>query len=249
MDVVYALWVRNFKRYIRSKSRMIGSLGMPLFFLVIIGSGLNSVISMPGLGENYVQFMMPGVVAMTVLFAAMFAGIQIIWDRQFGFLKETLVAPVSRLEIMLGQTLGGATTSLVQGLIILIIGVLFVGSSVSVAGFLLALVFMFLIGVSFTALGISFATRMEDMHAFPIVMNFVVFPLFLLSGAMFPLSRLPGWLKVITFLDPMTYGVEGLRYGLLGVSQIPPLAAFGVLFAFAAALLIIGGWLFQTMRI
>jgi len=131
MDIVYTIWLRNMKRYLRSKSRIIGSLGMPLFFLLVLGFGLNSVVRIPGgAGEDYTGFIVPGIVAMSVLFTSVFSGIQIIWDKQFGFLKETLVAPVSRLEIMLGQTLGGATTACIQGLIILVLS-LFMGLNVT----------------------------------------------------------------------------------------------------------------------
>ncbi|MDD3112486.1 MAG: ABC transporter permease, partial [Methanofollis liminatans] len=164
MDIIYAIWLRNVKRYVRSKSRIVGSLGMPLFFLLIMGFGLNSVVTIQNTGEGYIQFIIPGVVAMSVLFTSVFSGIQIIWDKQFGFLKETLVAPVSRLEIMLGQTLGGATTAFIQGLIILVLSVFIGMNIVSFAGFLVAFMFMLLIGVAFTALGIAIASKMEDMH-------------------------------------------------------------------------------------
>lgn len=178
MDIIYAIWLRNVKRYVRSKSRILGSLGMPLFFLLILGFGLNSVVVIPGTGEGYLEFLIPGVIAMTVLFTSISAGVQIIWDKQFGFLKETLVAPVSRLEIMLGQTLGGATTAFIQGLIILVLSVLIGLIIVSAVGFLIAFLFMILIGIAFTAFGIAIASRMEDMHGFQLIMNFVIFPIF-----------------------------------------------------------------------
>jgi len=182
MDIIYTIWLRNMKRYIRSKSRIIGSISMPLFFLLFLGFGLNSVVRIPGLGENYIVFLIPGMVAMSVLFTSIFSGIQIIWDKQFGFLKETLVAPVSRLEIMLGQTFGGATTAVLQGFMILVLS-LFIGLKVSgLTGFLIAFAFMVLIGISFTAFGIAIASRMEDMTGFQLIMNFVVFPIFGLSG-------------------------------------------------------------------
>ena len=192
MDIIYTIWLRNMKRYLRSKSRIIGSIAMPLFFLLFLGVGLNSVVQLPGLGENYIVFLIPGMVAMSVLFTSVFSGIQIIWDKQFGFLKETLVAPVSRLEIMSGQTLGGATTAVIQGSLILVLSV-FIGFPLSnPVGFLIALAFMVLIGISFTAFGIAIASRMEDMTGFQLIMNFVVFPIFGLSGALFPISSLPG---------------------------------------------------------
>ena len=249
MDIVYTIWLRSIKRYLRSKSRIIGSLGMPLFFLVIIGFGLNSILTVPGIEHNYVGFIIPGIVAMSVLFTSMFSGIQIIWDKQFGFLKETLVAPVSRTEIMIGQTLGGATTSLIQGLLILVLS-LFIGGSISNGyGFLIAIAFMVLIGISFTAFGIAIASRMEDMHGFQLIMNFIIFPIFGLSGALFPVNSLPLWLKLLTRIDPLTYGVEGVRYGLLGTYQISPIASFIVLGGFAFVMIILGGYLFRRIKI
>jgi len=228
---------------------MIGSLGMPLFFMLVLGFGLNSVVSLPGYEQGYIGFIIPGIVAMTVLFTSIFAGIQIIWDKQFGFLKETLVAPVSRMEIMLGQTAGGATTAFIQGMLILIIS-LFLGlNMVSIGGFLIAFLFMLLIGLSFTAMGIAIASRMEDMHGFQLIMNFLIFPVFGLSGAVFPIDSLPPWLRSLTLFDPLTYGVEGIRYGLLGTSHISPVTSLIVLFSFMIIMFLIGALLFRKIKI
>lgn len=248
MDIIYTIWLRNMKRYIRSKSRIIGSISMPLFFLLFLGFGLNSVVQIPGMNENYIVFLIPGMVAMSVLFTSVFSGIQIIWDKQFGFLKETLVAPVSRLEIMLGQTAGGATTAFIQGVIILVLSVFIGLKSQSITGFFIAFGFMALIGIAFTAFGIAIASRMEDMTGFQLIMNFVVFPIFGLSGALFPISSLPSYLVPITLIDPLTYGVEGIRYGLTGVSQINPLMSLAVLGGFTIAMTIIGAYLFRTIK-
>ncbi len=249
MDIIYTIWLRNMIRYMRSKSRIIGSISMPLFFLLFLGFGLNSVVNIPGFGENYIQFLIPGMVAMSVLFTSVFSGIQIIWDKQFGFLKETLVAPVTRLEIMLGQTFGGATTAVIQGIMIMVIS-LFVGLKVqSLLGFLIALGFMVLIGISFTAFGIAIASRMEDMTGFQLIMNFVIFPIFGLSGALFPIRSLPSWLSPITMFDPLTYGVEGIRYGLTGVSQISPVVSLVVIGGFACAMTVVGTYLFRKISI
>ena len=248
MDIIYTIWLRNMKRYIRSKSRIIGSISMPLFFLLFLGFGLNNVVQIPGMGENYIVFLIPGMVAMSVLFTSVFSGIQIIWDKQFGFLKETLVAPVSRLEIMLGQTAGGATTAFIQGVIILLLSV-FVGlHSESLLGFFIAFGFMALIGIAFTAFGIAIASKMDDMTGFQLIMNFVVFPIFGLSGALFPISSLPEIIKPITLIDPLTYGVEGIRYGLTGASQISPLVSLAVLGGFTIAMTVIGAYLFRTIK-
>jgi ABC-2 type transport system permease protein len=249
MEIIYTIWLRNMKRFIRSKSRIVGSIAMPAFFLLFLGFGLNSVVQMPGLGTNYIVFLVPGMVAMSVMFTSVFSGIQIIWDKQFGFLKETLVAPVTRLEIMLGQTAGGATTAVIQGFLILVLS-LFIGLQVSsLAGFAVAVLFMVLIGIAFTASGIAIASRMDDMTGFQLIMNFVIFPIFGLSGALFPISGLPGWLAPVTMLDPLTYGVEGIRYGLTGVSQINPALCLAVIGGFAVAMTVVGAFLFRKIRI
>lgn len=249
MDVVHTLWMRNVKRYLRSRPRIIGSLGMPLFFLLILGFGLNSVVQGPHMGRGYVAFVVPGIVSMSVLFTSMFSGIQIIWDKQFGFLKETLVAPVSRFEIMLGQTLGGATTALIQGALILSISLLLGVRPTSATGLALAFAFMVLIGITFTAMGIAIASRLEDMQGFQLIMNFVIFPIFGLSGALFPIDGLPAWMRGLTLIDPLTYGVEGIRYGLTGAAQIPPLASLAALGAFAAVMVALGAWLFRGVQV
>ncbi|HVN73638.1 MAG TPA: ABC transporter permease [Methanoregula sp.] len=248
MDIIYTIWLRSMKRYIRSKSRIIGSISMPLFFLLFLGFGLNNVVQIPGMGGNYIAFLIPGMVAMSVLFTSVFSGIQIIWDKQFGFLKETLVAPVSRLEIMLGQTAGGATTAFVQGVIILLLSFLVGMKSGSIAGFFIAFLFMALIGIAFTAFGIAIASKMEDMTGFQLIMNFVVFPIFGLSGALFPISSLPSFIAPITLFDPLTYGVEGIRYGLTGASQVSPVLSLAVLGGFTVAMTVLGAYFFRTIR-
>jgi ABC-2 type transport system permease protein len=248
MDIVYAIWLRNMKRFVRSKSRIVGSVVMPLFLLLFLGFGLNNVVQMPGLGGNYLVFLIPGMVAMSVMFTAVGSGVQILWDKQFGFLKETLVAPVSRLEIMLGQTAGGATTAVLQGFLILIPALLIGLRVPGIAGFCIALLFMVLIGIAFTAFGIALASRMEDMTGFQLIMNFVIFPIFGLSGALFPISTLPAWIAPLTLLDPLTYGVEGMRYGLTGVSQIDPVVCLAVIGGFSVATAVAGAYLFRTLR-
>jgi len=248
-SAVYTLWLRSIIRYFRSKSRIIGSLAQPLFFLLILGFGLNSVLTIPGAGHSYINFLIPGIIAMAVLFTSVFSGIQIIWDRQFGFLKETLIAPVSRTSIMLGQTVGGASTAIIQGMIILVLSLFIGGSFFSVWGFLIALLFMILISISFTSLGIAIASRMEDMHGFQLIMNFFIMPIFFLSGALFPLTNAPAILKTLAYINPLTYGVEGVRYGFLGVSAINPLISFAVLTGFCITMVFLGGYLFNKIKV
>jgi ABC-2 type transport system permease protein len=236
------------KRYIRLKSRIIGSVGMPLFFLLFLGLGLDSVVTIPGLGQNYTLFIIPGIVCFMVVYTSFQSGIQVLWDKQFGFLKEMLVAPVSRFDIMFGQTLGGATTAFLQGIIIMVIS-FFIGlHGVNFIGFLIAFGFMVLTGIAFTAFGIAIASRMEDPTGYQFIMSFVVLPIFGLSGALFPISSLPTWIAPITLYDPLTYGVEGIRYGLTGVSQINPILCLIVLGFFAIVMTILGAFLFRRMN-
>ena len=247
MQTIYILWLRQVKRYFRSKSRIIGSLGQPLLFLVALGFGFGPIYQKAG-GGNYLQFLTPGIIAMTVLFTAMFSGIETIWDRQFGFLKETLVAPVSRLNIMFGKTLGGATVAILQGLIVLVISLL-IGFRPHLLLLPMALVFMILIAFLFTALGTAIASKMEDMHGFQLIMNFLVMPIFFLSGALFPLNGMPkaiGWLIKI---NPLTYGVDGLRSSLLSSVHLGLLGDFTILLIAVLILLSIGAYLFSKIQI
>ena len=247
MKKIYIIWLREIKKYLRSKSRIIGSLGMPLLFLLVLGFGLNSFLNI-GNG-NYVDFIFPGIIAMTILFTSMFSGISVIWDKQFGFLKEMLVAPVSRTKIMIGKTLGGATTAIFQGFLIFFISLFFGIKITSIYGFFIALIFMGLIAISFTALGISFGSRMNDMQAFPLVMNFVIMPMFFLSGALFPIDKVPGIIKIISLLNPLTYGVDALRYGFTGIAQMPIMTDFIILTLFSAITITIGAVLFNKTSI
>ncbi len=247
MRGVYTIWLRNIKRFLRSKSRIIGSLGPPLLILFVIGFGLNSVINISG-GTSYVGFLIPGIISMSILFSSIFSGIQIIWDKQFGFLKETLVAPVSRFEIMLGQTLGGATTSFLQGLLIMIISLAIELHTTTLTGFLTAFIFMILVGIAFTALGVAIASRMDDMSGFNLIMNFIILPIFALSGALFPISSLPSWARTVTLFDPLTYGVDGIRYGLLGTSGINPTLDLVVLVGFTILMIVLGSYSFKKMK-
>lgn len=248
MRTIYILWIRQLKRYFRSKSRIIGSLGQPILFLVALGFGLGPIFEKAGQG-NYIQFLVPGIVAMSVLFTSVFSGIEIIWDRQFGFLKETLVAPVSRLEIMIGRTLGGATVAMIQGCIVFIISFFAGFRPPGIGSMAIAFVFMFLTSVLFTALGTAIASILEDMQGFQLIMNFLIMPLFFLSGAMFPLNNLPGVLKVITAIDPLSYGVDGMRGALEGISHFGLATDFGVLSVMALIILAIGSYLFSKIQL
>jgi len=246
MNAIYILWLRELKRYFRSRARMVGSLGQPLLFLVALGFGLGPVFQRAGQG-NYFQFLGPGVIAMGILFTAIFAGIQVIWDRQFGFLKETLVAPVSRFNIMLGKTLGGATIATIQGIIVLVLATV-VGFRPNFLAIPLAIIFMMLIALFFTGLGIAISSMLEDMQGFQLIMNFIVQPLFFLSGALFPINNLPKAFSVVISVDPLTYGVDGIRGTLTGVTHFGLLVDFTVLTVITIIVLGIGGYLFSKIQ-
>jgi len=226
---------------------MIGMLGQPVLFLLALGFGLGPIFQAAGQGD-FISFLSPGIVAMTVLFSAMFSGIEVIWDKQFGFLKETLVAPVSREKIMLGRTLGGATVAMAQGIIVLLITVL-IGFRPTWALIIPALLFMFAIAFLFTSFGIAIASKLEDMQAFPLIMNFIIMPIFFLSGALFPLDNIPSILEIITRFNPLTYGVDGLRGALTGVSHLGFALDAGVIVALCAIVFMLGSYLFSKVEI
>jgi ABC-2 type transport system permease protein len=248
MSAIYILWLRSVKRYVRSKPRIIAALGQPLLFLIALGFGFGPIFQKAGQG-NYIQFLAPGVIAMTILFTAIFSGIELIWDRQFGFLKETLVAPVPRILVMIGRTLGGATIALIQGVIVVVI-CFAVGFRVTDFSKLpIAIVVMILIAVMFTALGTAIASVLSDFQGFQLIMNFLVMPIFFLSGALFPLTNLPKVLDIIASVDPLSYGVDGLRMALVGIAHFGITLDLAVLTIITAALLGTGSYLFSRIQL
>ncbi len=248
MKVIYILWLRQLKRHFRSKARVVGSLGQPLLLLLALGFGFGPIYQKAG-GGNYIQFLAPGVISMGILFTAVFSGIEIIWDKQFGFLKETLVAPVSRLKIMIGRTLGGGTVAVIQGLIILAISLLVGFRPTSFHMFLFSIVFMALIALFFAAMGTAIASILEDMHGFQLIMNFLLMPLFFLSGALFPLEGLPAAITVVAKINPLSYGVDGLRGTLVNGAHFGLLTDFSVLSVIMVIMLVIGTYLFSRIEI
>lgn len=246
--VIYILWLRQLKRYVRARSRIIGALGQPLLYLLALGFGLGPIFQRAGAG-NYLQFLVPGVIAQSILFTSIFAGIEVIWDKQFGFLKETLVAPVSRWEIMIGRTLGGATVATLQGLIVLCIAFILGFRPSSYVGLLFVPFFMALTAILFTSLGTAIASFVEDMQGFQLIMNFLVLPLYFLSGALFPLRGIPPALQIVAFVDPLTYGVDGLRNLISHSAQLPLSVDFLILSIITVVLLSIGTYLFSKIQI
>jgi len=247
-EVVHALWLRELKRYLRSRSQVIASLGQPLMYLLVLGFGLGPVFEKAGQG-NYLQFVAPGVIGMSILFSSIFSGVGLLWDRQFGFLKETLVAPVPRLQIMIGRTLGGATTATIQGTLVLTVCLIAGFRPHSLGGALLGLVFMALIAIVFAALGTIIGSMLKDMQGFQLVMNFLVMPIFFLSGALYPLANLPAALTVATRLDPLSYGVDGLRGAFIGQSHFGVEVDFAILLVLAVCFLALGARAFSRIQV
>jgi len=247
MSTIYILWLRQVKKYFRARSRIIGSLGQPLLFLVAFGFGFGQIFRQAGQG-NYIQFLGPGIIMMSVLFTAVFSGIDLIWDRQFGFLKETMVAPVPRWQIMLGKTFGGATVAALQGLIVFVLTLMVGFRFHNIVMLPVAAVFVFLVAVLFTSVGVAIATRIEDMQGFQLIMNFLVMPIFFLSGALFPLHGLPKVMDIIVKLDPLTYGIDGLRGALINASAFGIVTDLIIMSCLALLLLGIGTYLFEKIQ-
>lgn len=248
MSTVYILWLRQMKRYLRSKSRIIGAMGQPALFLFALGFGLGPIFQKAGAG-NYIDFLAPGVIAQGILFTGIFSGIDLIWDRQFGFLKETLVAPVPRFHIMLGRTLGGATIAVLQGVIIFLLTL--IAGFRPANGMLLpaAFIVMFMIAFFFTALGTAIASMLDDFQGFQLIMNFLVMPLFFLSGALFPLQSAPKVLQTISSFNPLTYGVDALRATLIQSSHYNLFFDVMILSILIGVILAIGSYLFSRIQI
>jgi ABC-2 type transport system permease protein len=242
------MWLRQLKRYWRSKPRVIGSLAQPLLFLIALGFGFGPIFEKAG-GGNYLEFLTPGIIAMTILSTSLFNGIEIIWDKQFGFLKETLVSPVPRYKIIWGRILGGATVATIQGIIVLIISLIIGFKPTNILMIPLAIFFMFLISIFSAGVGTSIASKLEDMEGFQLIMNFIFMPLFFLSGALFPLKDLPSFLNRVIKLNPLTYGVDGLRFSLTSISHLSLISDFLVLFIGSFTIIAVGSYLFSKTEI
>jgi ABC-2 type transport system permease protein len=234
LRATYIIWYRDILRFWRDRARVIAAFAQPLLYLLVFGTGLSAALggASAGFGRggasggaSYIQFMFPGIIGMTILFSAIFGAMSIVWDREFGFLKEVLVAPIDRSAVAIGKTLGGATQALIQGLILLIFAPL-VGVRLTVAGVLWLVPLSFALAFSLSALGVTVASRMRSMQGFQMVMNFLMMPMFFLSGALFPLSGLPAWMTVLTHLNPAAYGMDPLRRvvleqsGFSGIDQL-----------------------------
>ena len=244
IESIYWIWLRELLRFWRMKSRILTSLIQPLLFLTVIGGGFGLV----NLGKvSYQAFLFPGIVAMSLLFISTSSGISIIFDREFGFLKEILVAPISRLSIFIGKALGSATIALIQGLLILSLSFL-IGVNLTLNSLLLSLIIMLIISLGMVSVGLIIASFIESFESFGLIMNLIVFPIFLLSGSLFPLDQAPAWLKTVSMLDPLTYGADALRSVILGTSTFPFIYDFLAISVFSVLTIIIGSITFNRQK-
>lgn len=251
LQTIYVMWLREMKRLLRAKSRILSVLVMPFFFLVSMGFGFRGNIVLEGMPQeiDYINFLAPGLIGMVLLFSSMSSGISVLWDKEFGFLKEIMVAPVRRWAVILGRIAGGATIALIQGILILIISFLMGLKIINMASLFLTFLFMILISVGFLGLGVAIASIVEDMHAFPLVMRFITFPAFLFSGAFFPVANFPKLLRFLSYINPLTYGVDALRGSLIGFSQFPLFLNLGNLLIFGLTMVALSSYLFSRTEV
>jgi len=223
LQAIYIMWIRQLKRFVRAKSRIISTIIQPLFFLVFLGLVLNNMINLPASSGNlqFLDFFAPGIIAMGIMFSSMMAGVSVLWDRQFGFLQEVLVAPVSRLSIVVGRTAGGSTTAMIQGFIMLIIAIAVGFKISSLGGLLLGIVFMILMAFIAVGFGLALSSIMKDFQGFQLIMNLVLMPAIFLSTAFFPVEYYPSFLKILVYINPITYCIDGLRNSLTLLSGYP----------------------------
>jgi len=238
------------KRFIRAKSRIVSTIVEPLFFLFILGFGFN-IATFPGLSGSYINFIAPGIIAMAIMFSSMFTGVSVLWDRQFGFLQEVLVAPVSRLSIVIGRTLGGATIALFQGTIILLISLALGVPIASIGGLVLTVLIMILLSFTAVGFGLIIASKMQDFEGFQSIMNLILMPLLFLSSAFFPVNAsLPLWLRVLSYCNPVFYMIDGIRGSLTGVNNVlHPLVDLGIIIILCIVIMGLGSYFFNKSEI
>ena len=236
-DAIRMIWLRDLIRHFRDRVRLLGSIIRPVLWLLIMGTGLRAAFNVHGV--SYTHFIFPGIIAMNLIFSAMQSTISIIWDREFGFLREILVAPIPRSSIVLGKALSGSTVAFIEGLFVLVFAP-FIRINIPLVNLFLLLPLMFLIGFVCTSLGIVIAARMTSFEGFGVISNFVIMPMFFLSGAMFPIDNLPHWINFVIRLNPLTYGVDLLRWNTLGIKTFALYIDFMFLAVFSIIMLGIG---------
>ena len=244
VNVIYVLVAREFKKFVRERSRLISTIARPLIWLFLVGGGMSRIVT-PDLGVSYMKFIFPGILGMTILFSSIFSSLSIIWDKEFGMMKEILVAPVSRFTVVIGKALSGTLISVIQTVIILAISP-FLDIELGFMTICYAVAIAVLLSFCISSLGIVIATFYESFESFSVIMNFIIMPMFFLSGAMYPVNKLPEILQVITRLNPLTYGVDALKHVLLGaegivdfsiLTDISVLAVTSIIFVSAAGIL------------
>jgi ABC-2 type transport system permease protein len=247
---LYAIWYREILVFLREPSRLIGAIIQPLLWMVIYGTGLGSIIE-PGAvsGASYQQFLFPGILVMTVLFGSLFFGLYIILDKRIDFLKEVLVAPLNKSTMFFGKALGGSTDGLLQIFILMIFGEIFFGVHFTLVSIFLTLFIIILFLIAVTSLGLAIGSVMESPEGFGLISSFVIFPLFFLSGALFPVTKLPIWLKTVVAINPVSYAVDALRAVILGITSYGLLSDFTVLIAFTVVTVFAGTWAFKRIRL
>ncbi len=245
---IYALWYREFKVFTRERSRVVSSLITPLMWLVIFGTGLGSILNGAAVGGDYQTFIYPGIIAMTVLFSSLFFGVYIVWDKKIDFLKEVLVAPISRTSIFFGKVLGGTTDGMIQVVILMVLGTFF-GIHYTILSFMATLVFAFILIIGIVSIGLTIGSYMSSPEGFSLIGGFVIFPLFFLSGALFPLKSLPAWLYTFVSINPVTYAVDGLRGIIIGIHQFSIMYDLSIILLFAFIMIVIGTYSFKRMKL
>lgn len=250
-NAIYTVWLREMKRFWRDRVRAIGGLVTPILYLVIMGVGLGSAYNLDQHG-SFLGYIGPGIIGMSLLFTSIFTGISVIFEKQFGFLKEMLVSPVSRASIALGKIMGSATISAISGVLLLLLMLVFGILPFSIGmipAYIAALFVMLLIAGIFVSLGLSLAAKMDSMEGFQFVMGFLVMPVFLLSGVFFPLDKTPEWMRLVSHVDPLMYGIDALRGLLLGQSILPVEVNVAALVGFLLVFAYITVRIFRTIRI
>lgn len=248
-NAVYVLIARDFKKFVREKSRLISTLARPLIWLFLVGGGMSKLVS-PDMGVSYMQFIFPGILGMTILFSSIFSSISIIWDKEFGLMKEILVAPVSRFSIVIGKALSGTIISVIQATIILLLFP-FLGIELDLISIPYIIVIAFLLSFCISALGIIIATFFENLESFSTIMNFIVMPMFFLSGAMYPVQKLPEVLKIIAKINPLTFGIDALKHSIFRKAQVSDfslLADISVLIAFSIVFVVVASLSFERKK-
>ncbi|HNR25225.1 MAG TPA: ABC transporter permease [Methanobacteriaceae archaeon] len=244
LEGIYTIWLRENKRFVRYRSRILTSVVTPLLWLLIFGTGLGSAVRFGGVVGGYKTFIYPGIIGQTILFTAVFSGVSVIIDRQYGFLKEILVAPISRPAIVFGKALGISTTALIQGLILLLLSFV-VGIQMTIEIFLQSAVVILLISLGLAGLGLLIASFTDSMEGFNLILSFIVLPIFLLSGALFPVTNLPSWLQIAVYLDPLTYGVDALRAIILKTSVLPLYLSVAIVSLFTILMVLTSAFIFS----